>query len=214
MMQLYILNMQIKLSFLRQIIQEELHRLNEAKWNVYRTKKMQRFGDPIQVDASTTDEAGKLAARQFGAGVDPYTLDVEKAGNVPSSKGVMGLVGQMKPMAGAAAIDMLRALRIVYRTVGKLVNAPVAPPPISTADLDRMIDPLLDASYALGNVQAEFSPLDELYVKECLNHVPHVLRSLRAARSTAGFIHLDDAFAACVNAKDPMETLLIKNTIP
>lgn len=70
--------MKISIKRLRSIIQEELRRLDEAKWNVYQTKKMQRVGSPIQIEADTTDEAGKLAAQQLGAGIDPYTLDVEK----------------------------------------------------------------------------------------------------------------------------------------
>ena len=70
--------MKTSIKHLRLIIQEELHRLNEAKWDVWKTKQMQRVGSPIRVDANTTDEAGKLAAQQFGGGVDPYTLEIDK----------------------------------------------------------------------------------------------------------------------------------------
>lgn len=55
---------------LRQLIRETLY-------SAWKTKGGKRIGDPLQVDANNTDEAGKKAAKEFGANVDPYTIDLE-----------------------------------------------------------------------------------------------------------------------------------------
>lgn len=129
--------MKISIRQLRSIIQETLKRgLNEASWNVWKTKRGQRLGDPIKIDASTTDEAGKLAARQFNDGTDPYTLDVEKAEDLKSDWSD----GSLQRAAEGSIVSAIRMLSILTSNI----TNPQAQPTVAYAEasLDSVIDEL------------------------------------------------------------------------
>ena len=156
--------MRIKLSSLRQIIQEELQRVHEAKWNVYKTKKMQRFGDPIQIDANSTDEAGKLAAGQFGAGTDPYTLDVEKIEDKQNAKPSAGA-----HLARSAFKDMHK---VVSDAIARLYTAP------TPQDLRDIAFNLNDAGTALGMMQDQFDDADKDIIIRALVSIKRAMYDL------------------------------------
>lgn len=128
--------MKIPMHRLRTIIQEELHRLDEAPWSVWKTKRGQRLGNPIRVDANTTDEAGKLAAQQFGAGVDPYTLDVEKIEDIKSDFND----GTVQQIAKGSIVNAIRILSILTSNI----TNPQAQPTVTyaAASLDNVLDEL------------------------------------------------------------------------
>jgi hypothetical protein len=68
---------------IRRIIREELERLDEMQWLAWRFKGGKRVGDPIEIEAENTREAGERAAvevrKETGEHVSSDTFDVVPA---------------------------------------------------------------------------------------------------------------------------------------
>lgn len=197
------MNIRIKLSSLREIIREELYRLDETRWNVYRTKKMQRIGDPVQVDANSTDEAGKLGAQKFGPGVDPYTLDVEKMPELQSKS----VLSSTNIMAKSAAVDILHALKAIERTLNTHVFQATVPT-ITVSIIEKLIDDLLNAYGALSSMQDQFDPYQTIHVRRLLKAIPPILDSLRAARLSMEIRHFQSSVNGAYSAQFDAEALI------
>jgi hypothetical protein len=163
--------MKISVKMLRKLIREEMIRLTEMKYNVWRTKGGRRQGQPVVVNAGSTDEAGNLAAQEFfkttGKQVDPFTLDVEEFLAPPAAGGKTGGLAYI-PIFDHGGATILGGIYPTWdvaleRLKESLIDYGLDDPSVDAATIDELKSLYPDANIAIDEIPAEGKDLGWLF---------------------------------------------------